>query len=155
MSEQSISKRCPKCKQFKPISEFHKDKRGKDGLQGYCKTCGKIAHRKYQKTEKGKLAYRKANSKYKKTDKGKANQKRYFLRHPNQVKAQHTVNHAIEDGNLPRPNTQLCHYCPKPAQQYHHWSYLPEHWLDVVPVCIKCHNSIHNKIYSSSTKNLK
>ena len=26
---------------------------------------------------------------------------------------------------------------------WHHHSYAPEHWLDVVPVCRSCHNRIH------------
>lgn len=33
------SKRCSKCKQWKPISEFHKRTASKDGLQSWCKQC--------------------------------------------------------------------------------------------------------------------
>ncbi len=26
---------------------------------------------------------------------------------------------------------------------FHHWSYEPEHWLDVIPLCCKCHRGVH------------
>jgi len=187
MSEQIITKRCSKCKQIKPFSEFYKDRRNKDGLQSYCNSCrkaykqserGKAANRKadakYRKTPNGKAAHRKGEAKYKKTPKGKAakakyrqspkgkasrrkevakyrqspngkaTMKRFNARHPNNVRAKNAVNNAIRDGRLPRPDTRRCHCCPNPAQQYHHWyGYKPEHWLDVVPVCKKCHSKIH------------
>lgn len=34
-------KRCPRCKQTKPTSEFGKDRRNKDGLNLYCRSCKK------------------------------------------------------------------------------------------------------------------
>jgi len=41
MSETIQTKRCPKCKQIKPLSEFNKSKNRKDELQVYCKQCRK------------------------------------------------------------------------------------------------------------------
>lgn len=35
-------KRCPRCKETKPLSEFGKDRRNKDGLNLYCKACKKL-----------------------------------------------------------------------------------------------------------------
>lgn len=35
------TKRCPKCCDLKPLSEFHKDARSKDGVQARCKVCQK------------------------------------------------------------------------------------------------------------------
>jgi len=32
-------KRCPKCRQYKPPEEFHRNKRLSDGLASYCKQC--------------------------------------------------------------------------------------------------------------------
>ena len=32
-------KKCSKCREMKPLNEFHKEKKSKDGLQGYCKPC--------------------------------------------------------------------------------------------------------------------
>lgn len=167
------TKRCSKCKQGKPISEFHKNRTTKDGLQAYCKSCQISDVNKYQKTEKGKTTrklysqskegkarykrYRQSENgdsmrkKYAQSERGKTVQKRgdkhFNICHPNHRKAKNAVNHAVKAGRLPRPDTLICHYCPKPAQQYHHWhGYEKEHWLDVVPVCIQCHNNCERRI---------
>lgn len=103
----------------------------------------KTYRRIYRQSEKGKDAYKRFN----KSEKGKSNYKRYRIRHPERRKARHAVNHAIEASKLPQPDTLLCHYCPKPAQQYHHWhGYAPKHWLDVVPVCTDCHRKHPNSL---------
>jgi len=161
-------KRCSKCKQVKPLSEFYKEERNKDGLKGWCKSCTKAYQNKYWQTERGKTVKRKANAKYPRTEQGifvrrkaiakyfktpkgkaalrKAAAKRNAT-NPNYAKAVNAVNHAIRDGRFPRPDTLMCHYCPAQAQQYHHHlGYAPEHWLDVLPTCIKCHTKIHRKI---------
>lgn len=100
----------------------------------------KDAQRKYQKTTKGKATQKR----YEQTEKGKATRrtilKHFYARNPNYLKAKHAVSNAIRDSKLPRSDTLLCHYCPKPTKQYHHWhGYEPEHWLDVVPICTECH----------------
>ena len=33
------TKFCPKCKKEKPLNEFHKNKRTKNGINCYCKEC--------------------------------------------------------------------------------------------------------------------
>ena len=164
MATEIISKRCPQCKQIKPLSEFNKDRSRKDGLQAYCKSClkayqqsekGRAVFRKgvakYQQTPKGKAVMRKAAVKYQQTPKGKVRMRRatakFNDRNPNYPKAKSAVNHAVAAGRLPRVTTRLCRYCQKPAQQYHHWhGYEPEHWLDVVPACLNCHTKEHRKI---------
>lgn len=40
------TKKCSKCNQLKPISEFHKNASAKDGLQVYCKDCQCVMSRK-------------------------------------------------------------------------------------------------------------
>lgn len=105
---------------------------------------GKAAYKRYNQSEKGKVVQKR----YRQSEKGKANlrarKKRFNARNPNYIKAMAIVNNAVRDGKLPRLNTLLCSYCTNPAQQYHHHKgYAPEHWLDVLPVCIKCHKKIH------------
>ncbi len=146
MSETIITKICPRCKENKSLLEFYKDQSRKSNHRAYCKNCCsaynktteyKAATKRYHQSEKGKT-YKKY---YRQTKKHKATQKRYHIRHPEHHKAQNAANYAIRTGRLIAPRFLLCHYCPKPAQEYHHWQgYKPEYWLDVVPVCISCHN---------------
>jgi hypothetical protein len=35
-------KQCSKCKEVKPLTEFHKDKHGKDGLKSHCNACIRV-----------------------------------------------------------------------------------------------------------------
>ena len=44
-------KRCGKCGETKPHSEFYKDKRARDGLMSYCKECAKAAARAWYETK--------------------------------------------------------------------------------------------------------
>lgn len=161
-------KRCPKCKQSKTISGFHKDRNRKDGYCCWCKVCcskhvkkynkserykairkqyeqseeGKVAIKRYRQSEKGKIK----DKHYYQSEKGKASSKLYYSHHPEEHKARQAINNAITSGKLPRPDTLLCHYCPKPAQEYHHWhGYEMAHWLDVIQVCRNCHIKCEKK----------
>ncbi len=78
MSEPIISKPCSKCKQFKSLSEFYRNKSKKDGFSHACKSCDKASVAKYSQTEKGKAVNRKSVEKYSKTEKGKTVQKNYL-----------------------------------------------------------------------------
>ena len=172
MTAEIISKRCGKCKQIKPLSEFYKRPDSKGGFRSNCKICwskyakeydktekrkaakkryqqsekGKAAQRRHAQSEKGKAVRKKAWLRYSQTEKGKKTlrerNKRFRIRHPEQAKAIRAVNDAIRTGKLPRPDILQCHFCPAQAEQYHHHKgYTQEHWLDVIPVCIKCHSS--------------
>lgn len=52
-------KRCSKCKQFKELSEFHKQSRSIDGLKSACKYCRNKSNKEYTMSEKGKAAKKK------------------------------------------------------------------------------------------------
>lgn len=51
------------------------------------------------------------------------------------------VNRAVwSTEELPNLSTQVCDECGAPAEDYHHYlGYDSEHWLDVKPLCRKCH----------------
>jgi hypothetical protein len=70
-------KTCSKCKETKPLSEFYKHKKTKDGLSCWCKYCLKSYlkeyNKEYQKSEKYK--------EYLKSDKYKEYQKEYYKEH--------------------------------------------------------------------------
>ena len=168
MPETIITKICPKCKNIKSLLEFCKCSSHKDGYQSWCKTCMKKNNSSYQKSEKGKQAQRRYEQnhveqikqhrkQYKQSENGKQiclqNVKRYQKRNPDKRRAHQKVNNVIQVGRLPRPNILQCYYCPEKAEQYHHHlGYKPEHWLDVIPVCIDCHKKIHRneRLYSSN-----
>ena len=59
---------CARCHKQKPLSEFHKNSRSKDGLHSYCKDCNKAKAAQHLKTDKGKAAFKKAIAK--KADEG-------------------------------------------------------------------------------------
>ncbi len=58
-----MMKQCAKCKEWKDESEFHKNKRNKDGLHSYCKSCNYEAAKVFNNTEKGKQNVKKAYEK--------------------------------------------------------------------------------------------
>lgn len=125
----------------------------------------KLIEIKYSQTPQGKAALHKADIRrrqtkkfrisqklYQESKKGRATQKagrkKYLALHPKRYKARCLIGNAIQSGKVPRAKTLQCHYCPEQAVQYHHYlGYEPEHWLDIVPVCRKCHQkNFHKKI---------
>ena len=71
-------KTCPSCGETKAVSEFCKNKRRKDGLQVWCKTCERAYRLNYQQTEKGKESMRRKQKKYRQTEKGKETKRRFY-----------------------------------------------------------------------------
>lgn len=62
-------KRCKKCDETKPVSEFYKDHHKKDGLASHCKPCKQVA----RSTPEAKAAKARYNAEYHSTPKGGAN----------------------------------------------------------------------------------
>ena len=87
--------------------------------------------------------YKAAHKRYNQSKKGKERYRRYEANHPGHWRAKNAVSHAIRAGKLPRADSLLCMNCFEQAKDYHHPNYEPEHWLDVIPVCKKCHRKIH------------
>ncbi len=164
MPEPTVTKTCSQCKETKPFTEFYKRDTAKDGYRKQCKDCcrktvrsyaeseeGKIARARYENSTKGKATrYRYTQTPYaiqqtrmyQKTNKFKLVIQRYHEKHPDRYEARKAANHAVESGQLPRIRTQTCS-CGHQAQHYHHHKgYAEEHWLDVIPICIKCHTII-------------
>lgn len=67
-------------------------------------------------------------------------------KNPHKRKAQHAANNALRDGKLERKIS--CEHCGTDEKklQKHHWSYLEEHWLDVIWLCTKCHGAEHKRL---------
>lgn len=60
------------------------------------------------------------------------------------AKARRKVNYAVRKGNLPSIREQSCDLCGIDAEVYHHTSYEEADWLDVVPLCMSCHQLVHS-----------
>jgi len=99
-------KRCSRCKQWKLLSEFYKDKRAKDGLQSRCKQCWTIYYRedkkritiqrhKYREIHKEEV--KEYNHQYYLKNKKRCNErdKEYRLNHQEQIK-QYRLEHKEE-----------------------------------------------------------
>lgn len=164
MPEIIIPKRCSQCKQIKPLTDYSKNRNAKDGHQYQCKICRKVICRVFQQSVKGQIYHReyfrkyskcekylkylksekrrKVRKKYGQSVKCKQMRKKHYKANFIKYQARHSVGHAIRNNKLSRPNTLPCYYCENKAKEYHHHKgYDPENWLDVVPVCIPCHNS--------------
>lgn len=154
MSEQVITKRCPKCKQVKPLSEFFKRRNRPCGYQGYCKKCKCACQSKYQKTD----YYKEYLKKYRRTEKQiayanlprvrditKKAHRNYCKNHPERILAKQEVRRAVHYGLLIKVKYKICCVCGNTAEAYHHYlGYAKEHWLDVVPICNTCHKKVHS-----------
>ncbi len=170
MDETIITKRCSKCKQIRPLSNFHRDKSKKDGHCFSCNICACKRRKKYRNSEKGKTIikvweksesgkalrrhyqkteqYKAYQSRYRNSDFGKASirasVKKYSKRFPLHIKAKGAVYYAVKIGKLPKVKTLQCYLCFKSAQQYHHYlGHEPQYKLDVLPMCIMCHRKLH------------
>jgi 5-methylcytosine-specific restriction endonuclease McrA len=87
MTDSISTKICSKCKVEKPVSEFHKIKRGEETVRNICKYCSRIYNKDYCKTNFKKVsakkkAYRKAN-----IEKEKARDKAYKEKNAEKIKA--------------------------------------------------------------------
>jgi hypothetical protein len=142
-------KQCTKCKQLKPKTPdyFYRytkaSKRG-DGLYPSCKVCKDS----YRKTPKGREVVLRKTEKWRRTTEAgkryqKAKQQRKYKRYPEKNKARNSVAGAIKNGKLLPVIECTCSMCEKQAEDYHHWTYEQEHWLDVIPLCRQCHNKLH------------
>lgn len=172
MSNMPLTKYCPQCQQVKPSTDFHKNSTRYDGLASLCKVCKGKINKRYSQTENGQKSLKMRKERYRQSQKGKAKEREYkrsektksstrlykrsragklaYLRqrqnNPERFKAREAVVYAVKIGKLPRARTLKCQDCSESAIEYHHWSYEPEHWLDVIPLCKKCHTERHYTI---------
>ncbi len=136
--------KCSTCKVEKTPNCFGKKTSAKNGKQSQCKDCRSLSLKKYRSTDKCKLS----QDRYNKSEKGRntrnINMKRYTAKYSDKAKAHYTLNHAIRDGKIEKPDH--CAECFKECSpEGHHWSYLEEHWLDVKWLCKKCHTNLSEK----------
>lgn len=131
-------KLCARCKEEKPRSTFHKMTRALDGLQPWCKTCGRDGNRKYFRENPEKVAEYNRRTKEKFPDLRRqrdANRKK-------QLMAYRAVQTAVRNGTLVR--SERCSACKKKREvEAHHENY--DKRLDVIWLCHECHGKVHWK----------
>ena|SRR3990167_9327372 len=151
------TKCCSQCKDEKNIGEFHKNSSNKDGWANWCKSCAsaykkfhnrtllgrtrnKIRVRKYRNSQKGKATLRQYNNLEEIKIKKRQDNSRYRKQNPEKIIARMRVSHAVRKGLLPKASALECVQCGEQARDYHHHKgYKAKFWLDVIPVCKKCH----------------
>ncbi|MGR3303306.1 MAG: hypothetical protein ACUZ8I_12495 [Candidatus Scalindua sp.] len=76
-------------------------------------------------------------------DRGEKGEEESRKRQKIKRKAISTVRKAIKEGKLVRPIQ--CENCHKENNlEAHHWSYLPQYWLDIFWLCVKCHRKLQD-----------
>jgi len=135
------SKVCFKCKKEKPLSEFYKHKKMADGHLNKCMDCTKKDVMDNYETNAKCPVYvekerKRGREKYHRLYEGtgKASQERgqrWVDKYPEKRAASL---YAYKKVNTP------------PGKENHHWSYLEDHWLDVIFLTKKEHMKAHRFI---------
>lgn len=159
MAETIVTKQCCKCNTVKPLSEFGKRKKEKDGFNYYCKSCCHHSDKIYRERpdiRKKKSIYGKS---YRKREVSKAHEKErrkkkkyierildYQKRNPEKTKARRVIANEVRYKRMRLAKFFLCRCCNGNAREYHHHlGYEPEHWLDVIPLCGSCHYILNSQ----------
>ena len=138
MTIQHLSKECFKCKQVKPLCDFYKHSRMKDGHLNKCKDCTKCDVRTHRFENDSVREYDRIRGK---TRYSKERTSSYRKRNPEKYKAHCIVKNAIRVGKLVKPS--ICEDCGAVCKPHgHHDDYgkpLTVRWL-----CARCHALFHS-----------
>lgn len=153
-----MEKRCTKCGIVKTTEDFYTHRTEKSGFQYHCKTCQTEYNREHSNPEYARQYYqdhredqqnkhREQNIIYRQTEEGKEkrriNSREYRKNHKDKIKARNVVGYAVDRGRIPPAASFICSSRnEEQATGYHHWrGYEPEHHMDVIPLCYKCHKA--------------
>lgn len=135
-------KTCTECRETKSLSEFHQDRRAKDGLRCSCKVCHRADQRTRYEANRTKVLARQTDYYGANKETVKAKVKAYKEAHPEKVKSQ---NKAWREANPDKVNTKnaqrrarklracpsWARKCPKIAKIYEIAGNLRKHGFDV------------------------
>jgi len=142
-------KQCSKCREWKGLGEFNRDRARKDGRRCECRTCKRVYDKRWYKANAEQCRnavkrWRKANpERYLGNDRRwrKANaeqcgeyHRRTVAKYPLRNKARAALRHEVRVGRIIRGPCQVCASTIR-IEAHHHKGYEPEFWLDVVWLC--------------------
>lgn len=136
-------KKCSRCGELKPYSDFPKNKAQRDGYEYRCKPCNTIAYR--ERRIKNPEVYKKKDTAYYEKNKAAIIESRNTYNSIKfvEVAARQKVGKAVKNGELIRPES--CSTCNKKCKpDAHHHDYSKP--LDVVWLCRSCHLRVHSPV---------
>ena len=134
-----MTKECFKCGAERPLSDFYKHKKMKDGHLNKCKDCTKrdVRERRFDPETRGAVLEYDRNRGPRQTYE---DTKTYRERWPEKHKARQAVGNAVRDGRVTKPET-----CSESGEdgriEGHHDDYSKP--LDVRWLCSPCHHQHH------------
>ena len=140
-----MEKKCFKCREVKPLSQFYKHPQMADGRVNKCKECNKVDVRKnYRENIEHYREYERCREKKEARKESKIIQhKKWKKRNPIKRKASVIVGNAVRDGKLFKPsNCESCDSTPNRLHGHHDDYAFP---LVVRWLCPGCHNNWHKK----------
>lgn len=109
---------CHQCKAWKSKFRFGGDVTRGDGLGAACLECRRVRVRKRRKIATPSIKV--------------------------QSQASSAISNEVKRGRMVKATALVCCDCGANAEHYHHHlGYARSHWLDVVPLCMKCHAKRH------------
>jgi len=131
-------KKCFKCEEELPLSQFYKHKQMPDGHLNKCKECTKKDARENRAKN---IEYYRAYDRNRGNRLSDSYQNEYREKYPNKYKARNMVSNAIRDKKLFKEDCESCG-----STEYihaHHDDYLKP--LNVRWLCAACHHQWHAK----------
>ena len=138
-----MCKRCFKCQQVKPLTDFYHHSKMADGHLNKCKVCTRTDTRiQRARNDEYYLAYdRQRASSEKRRELRRRVTAAYRLKYPDRTAAYSAVARAVRSGTLVRP--EKCQGCEQAANlNAHHENY--KRPLEVIWLCARCHMHHHH-----------
>lgn len=128
-------KRCARCGEILPVTEFHNKKGSLAGKSPTCRHCKYIVNKRYYSSKEGKIAV--------------SNQtKRKWIRSKDKIKCRNAVNWAILDGKIKPCACSVCGSCF--LTEAHHEDYSKP--FEITWLCKRHHMERHGKKLSKQER---